>query len=460
MANSRMSKALHHLRRAVLVRDGANRTDGQLLADYVNRHDRAALAALVRRHGPMVWGVCRRVVRNHHDSEDAFQATFLVLVRRAASIASPELLANWLYAVAHQTALKARATTARRRARERQVTEVPEPAVAEPDLGHDLQPLLDQELSRLPDMYRVAIILCDLEGRTRREAARLLGVPDGTLAARLARGRVMLAKRLARHGLAVSGGSLAAVLAQNAARASVPISVASFTIKTATQLAAGQAATVGRISADVAALTEGVATSMFPSRIKTILATLVIAALVGGIGVICQTQAGGPSPGRPAAQSKPDKGKPPAARKGEKLRPDMQRLQGSWTIVSSIHDGYDAKEVGEWTIKGSAIRIRSKCGDSTDLIQPGFLSFRLDETTGPNAIDLTEWEDTFDRAAEPYKGIYKFDGDVLTICFNGEPKGSRPTAFKSKSGADHALIVLRRNGTMEERKKRERSDLP
>src|SRR5262249_51822197 len=156
------------------------------------------------------------------DAEDAFQATFLVLVRKASSIASPELLANWLYGVAHQTALKARATTAKRRSRERQVMEMPQPAGTEKDLWKDLQPLLDQELSRLPDKYRVAIVLCELEEKTRKEAARQLGVPEGTLAAQLARGRVMLAKRLARHGLSVSAGSLAAVLAENAVSASAP----------------------------------------------------------------------------------------------------------------------------------------------------------------------------------------------------------------------------------------------
>src|ERR1700730_3999675 len=224
MATNQMNGVLQHLRRTVLLRDGAGLTDGQLLQDYLSRRDEAALAALVQRHGPMVWGVCRRVLNNYHDAEDAFQATFLVLVRRAASIASPELLANWLYGVAHKTALKARATIAKRAVRERQVTEMPQPAVAEPDLWHHLQPLLDQELSRLPDKYRVAIVLCDLEGKTRKEAARQLGVPEGTLAARVARGRARLAKRLARHRLAVSGASLATVLAQNAVSASAPTS--------------------------------------------------------------------------------------------------------------------------------------------------------------------------------------------------------------------------------------------
>src|SRR5262245_17873809 len=178
----------------------------------------------------MVWGVCCRVLRNHHDAEDAFQATFLVLVRKAASIASPALLANWLYGVAHQTALKARATTAKRRARERQVTEMPEPAVTEQDQWHDLKPLLDQELSSRPAKYRVGIVLCDLEGMTRREAARQLGVPEGTLAARLTRGRALLAKRLGRHGLLFTGGALAVVLTQTVASAGVPASGVSSTI--------------------------------------------------------------------------------------------------------------------------------------------------------------------------------------------------------------------------------------
>src|SRR5262245_44840093 len=173
MATGQLNGVIQRLRRVMLRRDGL--TDGQLLEEYVRRHDDAALAALVQRHGPMVWGVCRRVLRNYHDAEDAFQAAFLVFVRKAASIAAPELIANWLYGVAHQTALKARATVAKRQIRERQVTEMPETenrsqasGVAQKEWD-DLKSRLDQELSRLPEISRAVIVLCDLEGKTRKE---------------------------------------------------------------------------------------------------------------------------------------------------------------------------------------------------------------------------------------------------------------------------------------------------
>src|SRR5947209_2918028 len=175
---------IDRLRSAVLA-GGADLTDGQLLECFISRGDDAAIAALVRRHGPMVWGVCRRVLGNQHDADDAFQATFVVLVRKAASIVPREMVGNWLYGVAHLTARKARAMNAKRQTREKQVQDMPEPAAAEPNLWQDLQPLLDQELSRLPDKYRVAIVLCDLEGKTRKEVARQLKIPEGTLSSRL-----------------------------------------------------------------------------------------------------------------------------------------------------------------------------------------------------------------------------------------------------------------------------------
>ena len=177
MATSHLTEVIHHLRRSVLLRDGAGMTDGQLLERYVAQRDDAAFAALVRRHGPMVWGVCRRVLSSHHDAEDAFQATFLVLIRKAPSIVPTEMVANWLYGVAHQIARNARAAVVKRRMRERQVDTMPDLAVEEQDLWHDLQAVLDRELSRLPDKYRAAIVLCDLESKTRKQVARQLGVP-------------------------------------------------------------------------------------------------------------------------------------------------------------------------------------------------------------------------------------------------------------------------------------------
>src|SRR6516162_3878344 len=152
------SNVIQQLRRTVLLQDGAGLTDGEVLGCFIEHRDDAAFAALVKRHGQLVWGVCRRLL-DHHDAEDAFQATFLVLARKAASILPREMVANWLHQVAHQTALHSRRTTLRRWTRERQVARMPEPAVAEQDLWHDLSHLLDQELSRLPDKYRIAIVL-------------------------------------------------------------------------------------------------------------------------------------------------------------------------------------------------------------------------------------------------------------------------------------------------------------
>src|SRR5262249_31952177 len=157
-------------------------------------------AALVRRHGPMVWGVCRRLL-GHQDAEDAFQATFLVLARKAASVVPRDMVANWTYGVASLTARKARATTAKRGAREKQVIAMPAPEESgggETD-WHHLRPLLDGEIGRLPDKYKAVIVLCDLEGKTRKEAAKHFRVPEGTVASRLAAARRMLAKRLSRH---------------------------------------------------------------------------------------------------------------------------------------------------------------------------------------------------------------------------------------------------------------------
>jgi RNA polymerase sigma factor (sigma-70 family) len=284
MATSRMSEVIQHLHRSVLLPAGAGLTDGQLLEDYLSRRNETALAVLVGRHGPMVWGVCRRVLRNTHDAEDAFQATFLVLIRRAASIASRASVGNWLYGVAHQTALKARATSAKRGTREKQVTALPEPAVEEQDLWRDLEPLLDEELSRLPDKYRAVIVLCDLEGKTRREAAWQLGCPEGTVAGWLARARTRLARRLTQRGIALTSGALM-VLSWKSASPGVPTSVVTVTIKAAGPLTAGTAAT-GMISLEAAALAKEVLKAMLMNKLKSVGAiVLMLSFLVTGATV-------------------------------------------------------------------------------------------------------------------------------------------------------------------------------
>ncbi len=291
---TRMNDLVQHLRRAMLERDGAGLTDGQLLERFIVQRDEAAVAALVRRHSPMVWGVCRRVLGNHHDAEDAFQATFLVLVRRAAAIVPREMVGNWLYGVAHQTALKARATLAKQRTREKQLPAMPEIGVEPQLLRRELQLVLDQELSRLPDKYRVAIVLCDLEGRSRTEAARHLGIPPGTMATRLTRGRALLAKRLLRHGLAVSGGMLATALSEQAASACRPDSAMVSTIKALTSVVAGQAANTSVVSVQVAALTEGMVKSMMLSKIKTATGLLLALTVTAAGGLIYTTRAEDP----------------------------------------------------------------------------------------------------------------------------------------------------------------------
>jgi RNA polymerase sigma factor (sigma-70 family) len=185
MATNAMSHLLHYLRRVAVVDTLTGMSDGQLLEAFLTRREEQAFAALLRRHAAMVWGVCHRILQNPDDVEDAFQATFLVLVRKAASIVPRELVGNWLYGVAYRTASKAKVLKAKRAAKERQAR-TPSRDGIDPARWQALRAVLDQELERLPNPYRAAIVLCDLEGRSRKEAARHLGWPEGTLSGRLA----------------------------------------------------------------------------------------------------------------------------------------------------------------------------------------------------------------------------------------------------------------------------------
>jgi RNA polymerase sigma factor (sigma-70 family) len=224
------------------------------------------------------------VLGNRHDAEDAFQATFLVLIRRAAAVVPRGLVGNWLYGVAYRTALEAKGMRARRKAKEGQVTPPRDTAnVLDEAAQRERLQLLDQELSRLPERYRVPIVLCDLEGKTHREAARLLGCPEPTLSTRLLRARKLLARRLSARGVAWASGTLALLLSGEAARAlSVPLVTS--TVHAATAVAAGQAVVV---SARVAALAEGVVKSMLLNRLKAlvVLGAVAVGLLALGAGL-------------------------------------------------------------------------------------------------------------------------------------------------------------------------------
>jgi RNA polymerase sigma factor (sigma-70 family) len=307
MAATHLREAVRQMRRILARQYTEGLTDAGLWARYVHEQDDAAFEALVRRHGPMVMGVCRRILRNTQDAEDAFQATFLVLVRKAASLRSPSTIANWLHGVARRTALEARSLAARRRARE--ATVLPRTALP-PDPCAELLPVLDQELGRLDEKFRVAVILCDLEGKTRKQVAQQLGWPEGTVASRLARGRSVLAKRLACRGF---GGALAAVALADAA---VPASVqGGLVVSTATAACLAVASDVpgnSLFSANVIALTEGVLKSMILTKLKNAVAVMLVLgiAALGTGGLIFRTVAAEQAEVMPGfqkqVQAKPD----------------------------------------------------------------------------------------------------------------------------------------------------------
>jgi RNA polymerase sigma factor (sigma-70 family) len=274
-----MKNLLQHVRRAALVPDGGAATDGQLLERFVTGRDEAAFAALVGRHGAMVLGVCRRILGHEQDAEDAFQASFLVLVRKVRAVRAQESLGSWLYGVAYRVALKTRTAVWKRQVKERKAAHMPSNAAPVEDSGQEVQRLLDQELSRLPAPFREAVVLCELEGKTRREAALQLGIPPGTLSGRLTRARRLLAKRLARYGLPVSGAALAAALVE-ARAAAVASPLAAATVKVATLLAAGRAAS-GVIPARVAALVQGELKAMLWTKLKGSLVILIALGILG-----------------------------------------------------------------------------------------------------------------------------------------------------------------------------------
>jgi RNA polymerase sigma factor (sigma-70 family) len=408
----------------------------------------------------MVWGVCRRVLRDHHDAEDAFQATFLVLARRADSISPREKVGNWLYGVAYQTARKARATRARRRLHEGQVSDAPEPAAAPDAPREGLAELLDRELSRLPDKYRTPIVLCELEGKTHHEAAERLGWPVGTVSGRLSRARAMLAERLTRRGVVPSGGPLAVLLAPSPG---VPATLLSSTARAAGLVAAGRAAVAGVVSSEVAALTGEVLKAMVLSRIKFATRALLLAMTLAGAGL---WQAGAQAGGK----AQPEGTSRAAVKEGsEKPKPD----EGFRVTVAEVMKDEDTvvMQVGIETLPGAKVEVLPD-KDKRGVNSLSFSSAATDpdRPKGPAAIQLlfladhlkAEWKGGGTNAVMFLFG-YKFGGisssssqtipmpadakrlaDILTVPIkSGEYKYGQATKLVTFNGVTYSLVVSR-----------------
>jgi RNA polymerase sigma factor (sigma-70 family) len=310
---SRLLAALRRLASADAGRSVGGPTDGDLLDRFLERRDEAAFAEIVRRHGPMVWAVCRRVLRADADAEDAFQAAFLTLARRAASVSPRSAVGNWLYGVANRTARKALATKARRRERERTGNSAAvneEPAPPTPDL--ETAAVIDEELNRLPDKYRLAVVLCELERLTLREAAARLGWPQGTVASRLARGRQRLAAQLARRGITAPVVGVTALLTTAVPAPAVSERLAGIAVRAALAYAATQPL-AGIVSEWVVELTDQAAVSA--SWRRAVIVVVGLLATVAGVVLVLST----PAVDRPRV--------PPPDDPGVVRRPSLNRVE-------------------------------------------------------------------------------------------------------------------------------------
>ncbi len=402
--------------------------DRDLVARFAATRDGDAFAELVRRHGPMVLGVCRRVTGHAHDAEDAFQAAFVVLARRAGHLRRPDRLANWLYGVAYRTAREARA--ARRRVEERTVPAAPEPAARpEPDDTADLRRVVDEELARLPDKYRAAVVLCDLEGASRAAAAAVLGVPEGTLSSRLAHARKVLADRLTRRGVTATAPAVAAALGPGAAATAVPRGLAVLTARVARAAAAG-AVPAGAVPASVSLLADGVLKTMLATRLRLALGA---AAALGLAGLGAYGLAQGPAPARlDPPKDVPLKAAPPAVGRTYSYVPVPADAPPPGKAEKVAAKGIEDDDVPYPAFPAQAV-VRVEDGKLV-VRQRGFHFQPVTRVAGGQPVT------SYERRSGP-QAVTHDAADVTVF----DMKGNRlpPKAWKEKLKADvHALVAF------------------
>jgi RNA polymerase sigma factor (sigma-70 family) len=367
--------------------------DAFLLQRFVKERDEAAFETLLQRHGPMVLGVCRRVLGNGPAAEDAFQATFLVLVQKARSLDQPGRLCSWLYGVANRTAVKARSMSLRRRESTSSNIEV---AIASSGASAELDELraaLDQELNRLPEKYRVPMVLCYLEGKSHAEAARLLDCQRLAVAKRLSRARDLLRGRLLRRGLTVGGGVFAALLTRTATAVEVPRLLLQSTRQLAVWSAAGRATAPGVVNASVSALSKGVTQAMFLAKIRVAAVVVFVVAFVGAAVSLVGVSQTGHARGASSVE-------PRAAASREELDPadapcDDTAGDKNLLINPGAEEGTDSP--AHWS-KGNDVDGVEYLWDR-NTAKKGKASLCLHKTAN-RYFPIADWRQTIERAAD------------------------------------------------------------
>jgi RNA polymerase sigma factor (sigma-70 family) len=434
MPTRHANPALQYIRNLAAAGQARNLADRELLERFSDRQEEAAFAELVRRHGPMVLGLCLRVLHNEHDAEDAFQATFLALSRKAVSLRPRESLCGWLHSVAYRIAQKTRIDAARRRRHEGRVAarQVPDP-LAQMTL-QEAHEVLHRELARLPDKFRAPLVLCYLEGQTRDEAAHRLGWPVSTLKSRLEQARERLRARLASRGLALSGALAASLFGEATASAAVPLVLVHATVQAATSVAAGGAA-ASVVSARAAALAEGVIKAMFVTKFKLAVGLWLVVACACAVA-LAQVGAG-PVQDVPA---KPAAGQAGATGGGSAKaapRSDADALQGAWQVVRRAEDGEErgGPKRGVLRLYFTADTVYEMLDD----VVGSAYTYTLDAKAKPATLDLTSLRHGTINA------IYRLKDDELTLCRPIRGREERPTAFATEADSDLELLVLRRD---------------
>ena len=436
MAETPLASIVRHIHRLAARPVAHDASDAHLLQQYVTRRDADAFAELTRRHGPLVWRVCRRLLPQTHLAEEAYQAVFLVLARRAAKIRKPAALSSWLYAVAYRIARQARADLLREQTRPREpvATTVPDPASEA--AWRELERIIVEEVHALPEKYRLPVLLCYWEGLTNEEAAVRLNWPAGTLKTRLHKARRLLHERLTRRGVSLSIGALATLLAAGDADALVPPCLSA----TAEPV----------VSRTVAALSEGAVRGMTALRVKIVLTLLLGSVLAAGAGVLGFSE---PNPVTEAARPLKLEAKPSAAtdRYGDPLPPGAVarlgtirwRHAGLTTAVQFAPDGrslftmgHDGLRVWDAATGRSVHRLENR--DGRDL-NPAILSsdgkrvVTIDQNRKENLLRL--WDVPTGRLLREFgdhpclSGCFSPDGRMLATFGVSQPGIPRFRAF-------------------------------